>query len=257
MKKFLIVANWKLHGNINMISNFFEYMKLYTSMDLEQNIVIAPPTVYLERIYKKIEKTNIVLGAQNVDINIEGSFTGETSISMLKEIGVRYVIVGHSERRLWHHENSELIAKKIYLIKKFNLIPILCIGETKEDKKNNATKKTIIKQLNDIIAVLGSSVFQNIVIAYEPIWAIGTGLASDPKTTQLIHEFIKNYIRTYDSAISNVLVQYGGSVNPKNAKLFISQPDIDGLLVGSASLNPKEFLKIIQIAYNIYKSKNI
>lgn len=254
MKKFLIVANWKLNGSINMISSFFEYIKLHASIYLEKNIiVIAPPTVYLERVYTIINKMNIFLGAQNVDMNLKGAFTGETSIIMLKEIGVKYVLVGHSERRLWHHENNDVISKKIHLIKKFNLIPILCIGETKNDRDNGKTITIIKNQLDDIIAILGKLVFQNIVIAYEPIWAIGTGLSADPKDIQLIHKFIKNYVRTYDLSIKNILVQYGGSVNQKNVKSFISQPDIDGLLVGSASLNAEEFFKIIQISHDFLK----
>ncbi|QCI23845.1 triose-phosphate isomerase [Buchnera aphidicola (Macrosiphoniella sanborni)] len=253
MKKFFIVANWKLNGNINMISSFFEYFQLYALNYLEKNtIVIAPPTVYLERVYKKIKKMNIFLGAQNVDIHLTGPFTGETSILMLEEIGAKYVIVGHSERRLWHNETDDLVAEKICLIKKLNLTPILCVGETKIDKDNGNTKKIIKNQLDCILKKLGKLAFQNIIIAYEPIWAIGTGISANPKDVQLIHEFIKNYIKKNDSSIKNIIVQYGGSVNIKNVKSFIIQPDIDGLLIGNASLNAEIFLKIVKTSHDIF-----
>ncbi|QCI17703.1 triose-phosphate isomerase [Buchnera aphidicola (Acyrthosiphon lactucae)] len=253
MKKFFITANWKLNGNIKMISSFFERLKLYSSVFLEKNIVIiAPPTIYLERVYKNIKNMNIFLGAQNVDINLQGAFTGETSALMLQDIGVKYVIIGHSERRLLHHETNDLISKKFHLIKELNLIPILCIGETERDKKNGQTQKIIKAQLNCIFKKLGKSVFNNTIIAYEPIWAIGTGLSADPKDVQLIHQFIKNYIKKHDKINTNdILVQYGGSINHTNVKKFIEQPDINGLLIGNSSLSLQEFLKIIKIAHDI------
>lgn len=253
MKKFLIVANWKLNGSINMISSFFEYFQLNALDYLKKNIVVvAPPTIYLERVYNNIKDINIILGAQNVDIHVEGAFTGETSIIMLKDVGVKYVIIGHSERRLWHNETDDLILKKMHIIKQLNLVPIICIGETKKDKDNGDTKKVLQKQLDCILNKLDIRLFQNIIIAYEPIWAIGTGVSANPENVQLVHQFIKNYIMTYHLSIENIIVQYGGSINSDNAHSFIVQPDIDGLLIGNASLNPECFLKIIKIAhYNI------
>jgi len=255
MKKTLIVANWKLNGNIKMISSFFEHLKLHSLKHLENNIVvIAPPNIYLERVYKNIKNMNIFLGAQNVDINLQGAFTGEISALMLKDIGVKYVIIGHSERRLLHHEKNNTIAKKFDLIKNLNLIPILCVGETALEKQYGHTQEIITKQLNCIFKKLGTSAFNNAVIAYEPVWAIGTGLSADPKDVQLIHKYIKKYIKKNDlNNIHDITVQYGGSINCTNAKEFIKQPDIDGLLIGNASLNPKEFLKIIKIAHDFFK----
>lgn len=254
MKKFFIVANWKLNGNIKMISSFFQYLRLHLPMYLEKTtIVIAPPTIYLERINKNISNTNNVsLGAQNVDVNLRGAFTGETSILMLQDIGVKYVIIGHSERRLLHHENNDTITKKFCLIKKANLIPILCVGETETDKRYGQTQKIIKEQLNCILKNSENLSFKNAIIAYEPIWAIGTGLSADPEYVQLIHKFIKNYIAQYDSIdINDIIVQYGGSINHSNIKKFLEQPDINGFLIGNASLIPENFLKIIKVVHHM------
>ncbi|AEO08659.1 triosephosphate isomerase [Buchnera aphidicola str. Ak (Acyrthosiphon kondoi)] len=253
MKKFFIAANWKLNGNINMISNFFKYLKLQSSIHSKKNtIIIAPPTIYLERVYKDVSNMNIFLGAQNIDIHLKGAFTGETSVLMLEDIGVKYVIIGHSERRLMHNETNDIIIKKFHLIKESNLIPILCIGETEIDKKNGKTQEVITEQLHDIFKKIGKSAFKNTIIAYEPIWAIGTGLSAEPKDVQLIHKFIKNYIVKHDSIdINDIIVQYGGSINYSNAKKFMEQPDINGLLIGNASLDPAEFCRIIKISDHI------
>lgn len=257
MRKKLIIANWKLNSNKKFISNYVKFLKFHiNSFDSQKNIIaIAPPDVYLERVYKKIKNTNILVASQNVDINLEGAFTGETSILMLKDIGIKYVIVGHSERRLFHNEIDSIILKKFHLIKRSNLIPILCIGETKDDKKNTQTKNIIEKQLNSIFQKLGKSAFRNTVIAYEPIWAIGTGVSADPKEVQTIHQFIKSYIYEHDPESKNIIIQYGGSINSLNVKEFIKQPDIDGFLIGSASLKVEEFLKIIKIASSFYSKQ--
>ncbi|QCI20443.1 triose-phosphate isomerase [Buchnera aphidicola (Brachycaudus cardui)] len=255
MKKHLLVANWKLNGSIKMISQYIKCVKSCLSVLSKKNIiVIAPPTIYLSEIYKNLNNIDIFLGAQNVDINLKGAFTGETSILMLRDIGVKYVIIGHSERRLLHNETNDILVKKFDLIKKLNLIPILCIGEIEKNKNYNQTTKILIEQLNCMFQVLGKSVFRNTVIAYEPIWAIGTGLSADPKYVQFIHKFIKDYIAQHDpTSIKNIIVQYGGSINAINAEEFIKEPDIDGLLIGSASLDSKEFCKIIAIAEKVTK----
>ncbi|QCI17127.1 triose-phosphate isomerase [Buchnera aphidicola (Aphis helianthi)] len=253
MKKKFIVANWKLNGDIKTISNFLKNLKLKAPLYLKYNtIIIAPSTIYLERVYKNIKDINIFVSAQDVDINKKGAFTGETSILMLKDIGVKYVIIGHSERRFLHNEDNKLITEKFGLIKSLNLIPILCIGESENERKENKTKEVIKNQLSMILKRFGNKIFTNTIIAYEPIWAIGTGISADPIYVQSIHKFIKNYINTYDANnIEKLIVQYGGSINSKNAKNFLEQPDIDGLLIGSASLIYEEFLKILKISNDI------
>ncbi|AAM67852.1 triose-phosphate isomerase [Buchnera aphidicola] len=250
MKKKIIAANWKLNGSIKTISYFLTFLKSQISSFLKNNIIIiAPPTVFLERVYKDINSINIHLAAQNIDVNLTGAFTGENSALMMKDIGVKYIIIGHSERRLLHNENNEIIAKKFCLVKNLNLVPILCIGETEAEKKSNKTEKILKEQLNSIFNSFGEKAFRNAVIAYEPIWSIGTGVSADPKNVQLIHKFIKNYIKKYDIvSAENLIVQYGGSVTSLNAGNFLKQPDIDGLLIGSASLKHEEFLKIIKIS---------
>ncbi|CAL4322917.1 triose-phosphate isomerase [Buchnera aphidicola] len=257
MKKKIIVANWKLNGSIKSISYFLSFLKSKIPLYSRKNIIIiAPPTVFLERVYKNIRNTNVFLSAQNIDVNINGAFTGENSVLMMKDIGVQYVILGHSERRLFHYENDEIITKKFGLVKKLNLVPILCIGETEIEKKSNQTKKILKKQLKSILTVFGETAFRNTIIAYEPIWAIGTGVSANPDDVQLIHQFIKNYIKKYDTiSAEKLIVQYGGSVNSLNAENFLKKVDIDGLLVGSASLKHEEFLKIIEISDNILQKK--
>jgi len=249
-KKKILVANWKLNGNTKTISYFLNSLKSKIAFfSIKSVVVIAPPTIFLERVYKSINDTNIFLSGQNIDIHITGAFTGENSVLMMKDVGVQYVIIGHSERRLLHNENNEIISKKFALVKNLNLIPILCIGETAVEKKSNKTKEVLIKQLDFILHSLGEKAFRNTIIAYEPIWAIGTGIAEDPLNVQKIHYFIKNYIKKYDIiSAENLTVQYGGSVNSLNAESFLKQPDIDGLLIGSASLKYEEFFKIIQIS---------
>ncbi|AYN24759.1 triose-phosphate isomerase [Buchnera aphidicola] len=253
MKKNIIAANWKLNGSIKTISYFLTSLKSkISSFSKKSAIVIAPPTVFLERVYKEINNTNVYLGAQNIDMNLTGAFTGENSALMMKDVGVKYIILGHSERRLFHNENNEIISKKFCLIKNLNLIPILCIGETEIEKKSNKTENILKKQLNFILNSFGKKAFRNTVIAYEPIWAIGTGISADPKSVQLIHKFIKNHIKKYDTiSAENLIVLYGGSVNALNAEDFLKQPDINGLLIGSASLKCEEFLKIIKISDNV------
>ncbi|ANZ22520.1 triose-phosphate isomerase [Buchnera aphidicola (Diuraphis noxia)] len=256
MRNKLIVANWKLNGNIELISNYLDFLKFNLPNNLKDNtIVIVPPFVYLERMSHVVNKMNIFLGAQNVDINLKGAFTGEISVLMLKEIGVKYVIIGHSERRSFHNETNNYIAKKFLLVKNYNLIPILCIGETEQEKRKNQTQKVLKEQLDCIFKTLGELAFRNTVIAYEPIWAIGTGISADPKYVQNIHQFIRNYIEKHDVLSKNITIQYGGSVNSLNIKDFIIQPDIDGFLVGNASLNVQEFLKIIAMCISYFTNE--
>ncbi|AZP36420.1 Triosephosphate isomerase [Candidatus Annandia adelgestsuga] len=253
MKKILIVGNWKLNGNkkflINFINNFKKKKKnIYKNC----NIVITPPSLYLDAFNYLTLNENINLGAQNVDVNVFGSFTGDLSVKMLKDVGVKYVILGHSERRINYYENNFTVLKKFILLKKYNLIPIICIGENYDEKKKKLTNKICINQIKIIIKKLGIKSLNNTVIAYEPIWAIGTGKSAKPEYVQNVHSKIRSYISKYDKLISkNIIIQYGGSVNEKNAKSFILQHDIDGLLIGNSSLKLNSFIKIIKEVSNL------
>ncbi|UDG79140.1 Triosephosphate isomerase [Candidatus Ecksteinia adelgidicola] len=245
----LVIGNWKLNGNINMVNQLVTNLRNLLCDIKNCNVVIAPPVIYTDQVKKILIGSNISLGAQNVDNNLFGAFTGEISVSMLKDIGVRYVIIGHSERRIHHQETDTLIAQKFKKLKEFGLIPVLCIGETDLENKEGKTNAVCIRQIDAILNSVGVSAMKDTVIAYEPIWAIGTNNASNPLKVQMVHAFIRNYIATYDSVVShNIIIQYGGSINETNAADFFSQPDIDGVLVGSSSLKADSFYEIVKIA---------
>ncbi|VAX76549.1 triose-phosphate isomerase [Buchnera aphidicola] len=253
MIKPIIIGNWKLNGNTKLIRNFFKPLNLFLeSYSNNCTTIIAPPILYANIIQNCIplDKKNFFLGAQNIDCHLSGSFTGEISSLMIKDIKIKYVIIGHSERRFYHNETNAMIAKKFCILKEQNLIPILCIGDTIKEKEENKTKEVCIQQIDTIFNMnpYKTNIFDNSIIAYEPLWAIGSGRAANPKSVQSIIHFIRNYIiKKSDHKIKNLFMQYGGSINKKNAKEFIYQKDIDGLLIGGASLKIKEFTKIIEI----------
>ncbi|QTM69234.1 triose-phosphate isomerase [Buchnera aphidicola (Hormaphis cornu)] len=258
MNQLFIIGNWKLNLNkfeivdfLFKLNNFLFYEKFHSNLI----IAVAPPIIYLEtanNILKKL-KSKIVLTAQNIDLNIEGPFTGETSIRMLKDFEfLKYVIVGHSERRLYHNETNDCVSKKFKLVKDFNLIPILCIGETKEEKELNQTEKVCISQIDSILKNLGHYAFRNTIIAYEPIWAIGSGVTADPMYVKYIHGFIRNYIKNYDVLASkNLIIQYGGSVTLNNAEKLLKMEEVNGVLIGSSSLKYDTFLNIVKLSTKI------
>ncbi|VFP81489.1 triose-phosphate isomerase [Buchnera aphidicola] len=252
MIKPIIIGNWKLNGNKVFIRNFFKLLNKFLIRYYKKcTVIITPPIVYIYLIQKIFSSNdrNFFLGSQNVDNHILGPFTGEISSCMLKDIGVKYVIIGHSERRFNHQESNIIIAKKFHTLKEKKLIPILCIGETQEEKINKKTKEICTKQIDIIFDMCGSYAFDNSIIAYEPIWAIGSKNSAKYKDVQYISHFIRNYIKSkINHKIKNFFIQYGGSVTRKNAKKLIIQKDVDGFLIGGASLKLKEFTKIIEIA---------
>lgn len=254
MNKKTVIANWKLNGNKHQIINF---LRLLNRKYLKENntlckIVIAFPSVYLYLAQNIITNNNIFLAAQNADVNLYGAFTGEISVNMLKDIGISYVIIGHSERRIYHQENNDFIANKFKIIKDANLIPILCIGENDKQKKLKQTQDVCKKQLDMILKICGPSAFHNAIIAYEPVWAIGSGKIPKIDVIQDTHEFIKTYIINYSlTSIEKISIYYGGSVDETNVEKLLKTPDIDGVLVGNASLNYERFKKIVNITSSI------
>ncbi|WWO95352.1 MAG: triose-phosphate isomerase [Candidatus Dasytiphilus stammeri] len=261
MRNLLIIANWKLNGNKKIIEDYIKILR-YKLMNINFpekycGVVIVPPVMYLDQVNQSlIDLSYISLGAQNVDIHLEGPFTGDISANMLKDFGIKYVIIGHSERRISHQENDDLIATKFAIVKKVGLIPIFCIGENKIENINGETEKVCIRQINSILQTQGIDAFKNTVIAYEPIWAIGTKHSLSPKDAQSIHKIIRDYIATKNLVIAKqLIIQYGGSVNSDNAYNFFLQPDIDGVLIGKASLNVMTFYKIIQLALKAINKK--
>ena len=260
MRKPFIAANWKMNHNLEKTIHFFENFpkELGEVKSDEVDIAICVPFVYLAKAAELLNKKNqefisdIKLGAENVHWEAKGAFTGEISASMLFDIGCTYVIVGHSERRAQFKESSELVTKKAQAVFKNGLLPIICVGETLEEREKDETVKIVKGQLEGSLANLTPAQVEATTIAYEPVWAIGTGRAATPEMAQEVHHMIRNYLKDkYGENVSkNVRIQYGGSVKPANAKELMSQADIDGGLVGGASLKPDSFAQIIKETVN-------
>lgn len=245
----LVMGNWKLNGSKALTKQLIQELKTELAGVQGCKIAIAPPAVYLDLAQTLLTDSNIELGAQNVDINSTGAYTGEISAEMLKDIGAKYIIIGHSERRTGHREQDEIIAEKFAMLKQAALIPVLCIGETEEENANGKTEQVCMRQLDAVIKLVGIAAFSNAIIAYEPVWAIGTGKSATPAQAQAVHHFIRQHLASYDKLIAEeVVIQYGGSVNEKNAAELFAQPDIDGALVGGAALKANAFASIIKAA---------
>lgn len=259
MKNFLIVGNWKMNpesieGAIAIFSAILNELKK-EKLELPE-IVICPPFLYIEELSKKSSFSKIKIGAQNCFWEEKGSFTGEISPLMLKNAKCSYVIVGHSERRMYLKENNDAILKKIKSSLKLGLKVILCIGETEEEKKEEKTFEIIKNQILETIGKLTKKEkITNILVAYEPIWAIGTGNNCNPNEAMIVATFIKKELLkiTQNSVANKIKILYGGSVDSKNAKDYIEN-GFDGLLIGGASLRPGEFLKIIKNILNFSRN---
>jgi len=249
MRHPLVMGNWKLNGSTHMVNELIAGLRNELSAVDGCGVAIAPPALYLDQARHQLAGSRIALGAQDVGINLSGAFTGETSAEMLKDIGAQYIIIGHSERRTYHKESDEFIAKKFGVLKDAGLIPVLCIGETEAENEAGQTEAVCAKQLDAVLNSLGAKAFENTVIAYEPVWAIGTGKSATPAQAQAVHKFIRDHIAKQDADVAEkVIIQYGGSVNAGNAAELFTQPDIDGALVGGASLKADAFAVIVKAA---------
>ena len=242
----MVAGNWKMNGDSTMTSELVDEIAAgYVDSD-SCELLICPPFPLLGLAANKIQGTSIFLGAQNLSEYNSGAYTGEVSALMLTDAGCQYVIIGHSERRAIMRETNEMIRKKFYAAIDNNLIPILCVGETLEQKEQQLTMEIIEQQLKSVIGSNAKSL-TNAVIAYEPVWAIGTGLTATPEEAQSIHHFIRGIISSISQEIAdNIQILYGGSVNGGNAKGLFSMPDIDGGLIGGASLTASDFLSIVK-----------
>ena len=208
-------------------------------------LVVLPPMPYLGDLIEDFEGSAIAFGAQDVSSNEKGAYTGEVSAAMLVDVGARYGLVGHSERRQYHAESSELVARKFLAARNAGLTPILCVGETLEQREAGQTEQVIAAQLEPVLALAGVQAFEAAVVAYEPVWAIGTGRTASPAQAQAVHAFIRGVVSAHDARIGDCLpLLYGGSVKPDNAAELFAQPDVDGGLVGGASLVAADFLAI-------------
>lgn len=214
-------------------------------------VAVCPPYVYLAKVSELLSGTSVMLGGQNVSQEVAGAFTGEISCEMLTDFECHYVIIGHSERRTLYGETNEIVAEKFSQAQASGLVPVLCVGELREDREAGHTEAVIEQQLRAILDKTGAEVFKNAVIAYEPVWAIGTGLTATPDQAQNVHAFIRGLIAGYeagDDVAEEVRIIYGGSVKPDNAQELFRMNDIDGGLIGGAALNSEDFLEICRAA---------
>jgi len=242
----LMVANWKMNMDMKEAVCFISGFKKYIKNVKKNEVVICPPFTLLCELKNLLSKTHIKLGSQNMHFEDKGAFTGEISALMLKDTGCDYVILGHSERRQYFNENDRLINQKIKTALKHNLKPILCVGETLGQKTSNQTTKIIKNQLLNCLNTIDGSAMKNIVIAYEPVWAIGTGKNATPEQAEDVHKFIRGLLSNmYNQRVSNnTRIIYGGSVKESNIKNLMKMKNINGALVGGASLDAKGFGKI-------------
>ena len=254
-RRYLIAGNWKMNGSLSanavLLSELSLKQEQYSGIDM----LVCPPAPYLESVERQLGG-GILLGAQNLsDQTKAGAFTGEVLGEMLVELGCRYVIVGHSERRALYGEDDATVARKFIAALASGLIPILCVGETLEERESDATEAVLGRQLGTVLAAAGVSAFAKAVIAYEPVWAIGTGRTATAEQAQAAHAFLRGQLAAQDAKIANsTQLLYGGSVKADNAASLLSCDDVDGGLIGGASLKAADFLAICAAAQALSKN---
>jgi triosephosphate isomerase len=241
----MVAGNWKMHGSRAANQALLTDLDNRLESDWTIDIVVFPPYVYLAEAARLLENGSIAVGAQDVCAESSGAFTGQVSAAMLKDVGCRYAIVGHSERRRLNHEDDALVARKFVAAAHAGLIPVLCVGETLEEREAKQTETVVGRQVDAVIKMHGVAPFGRAILAYEPVWAIGTGRTASPQQAQEVHEFVRRRIEAHDAKIARELrILYGGSVKGANAAELFAMPDVDGGLVGGASLSADEFRQI-------------
>ncbi|MEQ1592171.1 MAG: triose-phosphate isomerase [Thiobacillaceae bacterium] len=246
MRKNLVAGNWKMNGSLAENAALLAGVKSALS---GIDAVVCVPFPYLAQAQAMLSGSSIAWGAQNLSEQGKGAYTGEVSAAMLLDFGCTYVIVGHSERRSLYGESDELVAKKYMAAQAAGLTPILCVGELLDEREAGITEQVVARQLDAVIQVAGVASLAKAVVAYEPVWAIGTGKTASPEQAQAVHAFIRNKIAALDSGVAaGLVIQYGGSVKGSNAAELMAQPDIDGGLIGGASLVVEEFVAICKAA---------
>ncbi len=252
MRRKIVVANWKMHGTLSTNQLLLEgYLNGLSALQ-HTDIAVCVPYPYLAQAQAVLAGSNIHWGAQNLAKFPVGAYTGEVSAQMLKDFASDFVILGHSERSTAYCESSENIADKFMMAKSNAITPILCVGETLQERESGVMERVIAEQIDFLLQSRGAQVFSDTVIAYEPIWAIGTGLSATPEQAQSMHEFIRTRVAEHHvSASQQLRIIYGGSVNPANASKLLVMPDVDGALVGKCALNLADFIAICQAADDI------
>ena len=246
MRQPLVMGNWKLNGTKASVEALVKALIEPAAKAEGVEVAFCPPVIFLDLVEKLTKGSRLQYGAQNADVHTSGAFTGENSPVMLKEFGCKYALVGHSERRTLHAESDDVVAAKYEAIQQGGLIPVLCIGETLQQFEAGITNSVVETQLKAVIDRSGIDSFTNAVIAYEPVWAIGTGKTATPEIAQAVHAHIRAYLATFSADVAaKVQILYGGSVTGATAADLFGQADIDGGLVGGASLKPDDFAQII------------
>ena len=249
MRQPLVAGNWKMNGSTDSVNALIEGLRAGIDTVTTAEMAVCPPYVYIPQVAARLAGTPISYGAQDVSDQEAGAYTGEVAPGMLADIGCKYAIVGHSERRSIYGESDEFTASKFAAARKAGLIPILCVGELLEEREQGITEQVVERQLDAVIDLEGIAAFASAVIAYEPVWAIGTGKTATPDQAQDVHAFIRGKLAGLDKAVADgVRILYGGSMNPGNAAELLAMQDIDGGLIGGASLKPDDFLAIGQAA---------
>jgi triosephosphate isomerase len=248
VRKKIIAGNWKMNKTVSEAIALVDALKVDIADCKEVEVVVCPPFTALKSVSDKLSKTQIKLGCQNMSAQDDGAYTGEISHTMLKELFVKYVILGHSERREYYGETDAMVNSKVKKALSKNLRPIVCVGEKLEERESGKTERVVKKQIRGSLADITAEQFEEVVIAYEPVWAIGTGKTATSEQAQEVHKFIRGIIADMvgQKAADGVRIQYGGSMKPANAKELLSQPDIDGGLIGGAALDARSFIDIVK-----------
>ena len=246
MRPIIIAGNWKMNGTISETETLIHGLLGASSKDATAKMIVCPPYTSLAQAAKMLAGSHIGLGAQDMSQHEKGAYTGEVSSQMLLTVGVQYVILGHSERRQYHAESDQLVNAKAKAALSASLIPIICIGETLAEREAGRTEEVVGGQLAGSVEGLTTDQLKKSILAYEPVWAIGTGKTATPEMAQAVHKFLRAKLAQIDEEASPLVpMLYGGSVKPENAKDLLSQPDIDGALVGGASLKADDFCGIV------------
>lgn len=249
MARMIIAGNWKMHGDLALANTLLSAVATASEQLKQIELAVLPPAIFIPLVQQQLQSTSATWGGQNSYFETEGAFTGEVSANMFTAFDCKYILVGHSERRQLFQEKDTVIAKKFKAAITSQLQPILCVGETLSEYQQQHTEKVVLQQLDAVLSLNGISAFANAVIAYEPVWAIGTGHSATPEQAQHVHQLIRQHLAKHDPTIAeSVPILYGGSVKPANAGELFAMPDINGGLIGGASLKADDFIAIANIA---------
>lgn len=249
MRQPYVAGNWKMNGSRESVKSLVEGLKAEATALGKAQVAVCSPFVYLADVQSMLDGGKIQWGAQNVSEHASGAYTGETAASMIKDFGCQVIIVGHSERRSLYGEDDALVAKKFAVTRAAGMTPILCVGETLEEREKGITEEVVARQLDAVIDLEGIDALADAIIAYEPVWAIGTGMTASPQQAQDVHAFIRGRIAAKSGDVAaKVQILYGGSVKPDNAEELFGMEDIDGGLIGGASLQVSDFMAICKAA---------